>query len=1179
MATTDVRLDGEANNTNGGQTVGPLLYDAARSKVHACWAPAGVAGNAHNRKIMFCSVDIATKTPGTVYNVEPAQTANDLEALSAALLSSGTLLTAYGLFGVRVKESTDGGVTWPTSGDIDGTWGSSTRGCAGLIVDADAATICQLITYEGGGGGSARNTYMRQRTGAGTWGTQVKIHDNALGYFVWDTVNHSAARIGHIFDANHAVLVGDYSNAGANVDQVRALITTDGWATSSTVLIYDYTGSSVPRCPIVRVGSDGTIYVMWIEGGDPVFAHSEDRGATWTVVGSPAALAAVPWDVTYDRWLALDSTDALYAGAWDNTDGGNLVHHSWRGLAALTGWVDDPSEHLTHDGTGGMADALIVGDDLWRLYTWNDTGPVSKVYMLIEGDVVPAAVTPPDPGETQLVPTILAKITLTDTCGAGAKTLYFGMPAFTDPTGQPWDPLIAGLGQAHAGGTPWTNRWNPGDCDLRLKNERVAGQGVSETLLDLFAQYEWTDAPILIQYAFEGIAFVDGEFPILDGRVSKWKDMDSLGVTLYCTHNRDWGRAVIPPGTIELNAYPNAPKDTVGQRKQIAYGDWKTRREKDTSLDVASVYSGITRAPMPLLPISSQTAAGDDYPTLLVSDKEVADDTRGIYIYENAVDQYAQIYTEPTESNPAGGPDTILFDQQQFIVPILPVAAYGTTTIGSIKELLREDKPIDLSGYSSLDYTGGNIEIQMTFGDSRPDGEFVSLELWIFYAKNAWSGTLGRWGIIQRVGFASLTSYTAFGAGASTTFPSNTPIQVAGMTVDPTVVGKWDDFNTAIIHIQTRDTGQKVDVHRIMPVVRYIPSGRILRPGRAGAPIFNVRTGQVVGRHPGVSEIRAIDAKTFAFPVGVPDQNHDSGAPDGAYAGSPGALIEHPVDLVHWAKCELGGVTEAEIATGSDLGSFTAAKTALSGYKIFGAIDREQRLEDWVAEIARQILCWFPRKTGALNSPFCAIPWDPGTAANYRTEADPTIFTRGMIEKGSLKIGRTDVEDVANVIRVNFDYDGIAGTYAEQVFVTDTDSRGWTGSAFAQDQATTTPNDRQTQAGASIESFGRIEFVHNCPNIKDPATATDIRDRLFDWKVQPHVLTEFVTYVNAQDIERGHVLQLGADWDAPATDGGAPRPFPKPCSDGSWAGKNLMVYEKTRAAGLPNRYLIRAVEI
>ena len=385
ITNTQTRVDNENLNTIvPGQAAAALVHDAARGKVHVAWASAGVLAGNHARKVLFASIDTTTRQASTPIVVEAAQTTNDLEdAIGMVLLSDGTILVGYGGYGVRVKESADGGATWPTSTTLDGAWGASTRAFCGFITNA-ARTLCQAVTQERGGGATLNNLYLRKRTGAGAWDTIRLIYDAVAAGKVMQPVG-DGGRIGYIKDANTAMIVGDFTNVASIYDQVRSLYTTNGWTSAATAIAADYTGVGTElRRPICVEGTLGRVHALWVSGGDPTLGYTDTAGAGWTLTGTPPAMAGLPWSVR-DRMLAVDAAGSLVLGAFDGVDPENLMHHVWRGANASTGWSDLPLARLAALGdSAGVGDGLAVGTTLYRVYSRiDDVSGASRLEVIV----------------------------------------------------------------------------------------------------------------------------------------------------------------------------------------------------------------------------------------------------------------------------------------------------------------------------------------------------------------------------------------------------------------------------------------------------------------------------------------------------------------------------------------------------------------------------------------------------------------------------------------------------------------------------------------------------------------------------------------------------------------------------------------------------------------------------
>lgn len=788
-------------------------------------------------------------------------------------------------------------------------------------------------------------------------------------------------------------------------------------------------------------------------------------------------------------------------------------------------------------------------------------------------------------------PILLATIELRSFGDASPLTLHLSSPAYIGPDDQPWDGLIHEPSQISAGGAVLTEKWNPVDVDLVIQDRPVTGQVGGATFSDLFPLYEFVGARVLLQIAFDNTMVTSDYRTIFDGTITNFRNMDSLHVSLYCSQDREWS-AVIPPRVMD-KTYPNAPKDLKGVPIPIRFGNWQTGRRRMTLpghlADYDPIFWAVARGHANTLPTSSQVADGPTQPQFLVSDRECAAGTGDLYIFESSVNQIAKTLTAPGESNPAGGPNILTLPSDRvYLVPILPVGIEPSTTGLNAQELLREDKPIDLAGFASLDWDAGAKVIMLTMPDVASLGTFVQMIVYIAYNKNSWSAPLGTFGIKN---LSEITQSLADFVTPATTSPIGTarPEGDDSVTIATTgpVCSKWEDIPNCVVYIDVGAAGQKVDIHRIVPIVKYVPAGRIVRPGttRQKATRYNVRGSPSNSRRAEFrfyyrTDITTPDVTEFetgqmALPVGMPDKHHASGALPGTYTGTDGAVIEHPCDLIHWLLRELGGLPATQITSDAGaFGSFVDARAVLAGYQFFGEWAQTTDVETAVAELAAEALCWAFRRTTVAGAPWVLIPWDTGAALNYRTATDLFRFNASdrTVQQGSLSVNRTDIARVVNRLHVNFDYDQRTSSYAQQIFIAPGDSWGWDGSAYVRDQNGSGPDNREAVATSSQALYGLRDAVVNLPHVKDPATAMSIRNRTFDWLVCPRVTVDFVTFHNAIDLERGHVIALGTDWDGLIA-------YPKPGSDGSWGSKRFIVTEVRRLAGLPVQYAVKATEI
>lgn len=103
-------------------------------------------------------------------------------------------------------------------------------------------------------------------------------------------------------------------------------------------------------------------------------------------------------------------------------------------------------------------------------------------------------------------------------------------------------------------------------------------------------------------------------------------------------------------------------------------------------------------------------------------------------------------------------------------------------------------------------------------------------------------------------------------------------------------------------------------------------------------------------------------------------------------------------------------------------------------------------------------------------------------------------------------------------------------------------------------------NDREHEMTAAVALYGaRRELNVEARTIHETRTALALRNRIHDLFRAPRTAIRFSTR-KAPDIERGNVIEFGADLDAIAS-------YPGPGSNGSWVGKRFMVVEVSHDLG------------
>ena len=784
---------------------------------------------------------------------------------------------------------------------------------------------------------------------------------------------------------------------------------------------------------------------------------------------------------------------------------------------------------------------------------------------------------------TQRRPYYLVTIDLPAYSPNAAKTLHLSTPDYTGPDGTRWDDTVLEVGQINAGGSWLTSKWNPVDLDLVISDKRVTGQGVAETFHDYMPDYEFVGATVHVQIAFENTVSVNDYRTIFYGKVVDWADMDSREVTLYCSQDRSWS-VPVPPNAILKGDYPYAPMDVLGLKRPIVIGDFFLNAATIPNVVSGSeaVQAGVARAVLPALVVEQQSASGGlTTPKAILSDKDLYTDPTRLLLYEPSLEVFA--YSDAAPTITGTGPTYAQVDgSYQFNVPILGVENDGSTAT-SWQECTRKDKAYTLTGKTSFDYTATTRVLQLLMPEVQELGTFVGASVLCWYNKSAGGASLPRFGLKHSVNGDGLAD---FPTAATSSVSASVPYGFTSVNVGPIATGgtdsiqAWPDIVNGKLYADVRTAGQTLEIHRIALVVKYRPYAKLVTPAvaRGGTLPSFPRTGRLGGR-PDLPNFRGdfsgsrpatyeYGGPLYCYARGVPDSGHASATANGTYTGTSGALIEHPVDIVHWALRELGGLASSAITTTSgDFGSFADARTDLASYKFACSLSQEQGLEEFVEDIGAQALCWFHRRTTEPGAPWVAIPWATSASRDYREASDLVDFNRAgpFVVRDSLKVGRTPLSGVANAIRVNYDYDLRTRTYGDQLYITPDGSRIYSAGAFTTDGA------RVTTATTSETRFGSRELTVNLSYVRDPLTASSILLSMFDWRVNPRVRVRFATFLNALDLERGHILRLGSDWDSFLT-------YPKPGGDGSWASKNLQVYAVRKLTQLPVQYEVLAVE-
>ncbi len=400
-----VRVDNANLNTAETQRVAGIWQNPTTGLIYLAWCSSKVLGDGTNKNIYFNTFDPETKTAGTPLLIASSATLQAYDGVSMVVLDDGTIILSSGFYTVEAWESTTGGLTFTGPVNVDP---GGTRGLGGLVTDG---VNVWALTQEYGGGGTQSDLYVTKRISAGLWDTPILI-DNTPGfstspfYEIFATYRLSSMRAGGMVDANNGFFLLGYSNASANEDQVRAIWTTNGWASGHhETVVADYTTgdatASFARLPVTLRGRGDVFYAMWIRnhpvyGEIPVLSSTADGGQTWTTPYTPTQFQGISWDNAFNRAFAIDSHDNLYCSSIDESDGTNHKHQLFRSTADPNVWVQTTCEHLAFSiSTASAGDGFIYNGDFYRVFDQVRGGTYYSVDVLYEEHVSPEDLPPP----------------------------------------------------------------------------------------------------------------------------------------------------------------------------------------------------------------------------------------------------------------------------------------------------------------------------------------------------------------------------------------------------------------------------------------------------------------------------------------------------------------------------------------------------------------------------------------------------------------------------------------------------------------------------------------------------------------------------------------------------------------------------------------------------------------
>lgn len=412
-ACTFTRLCSIDTTEADGKYAGELHYDSSSGTIFCVWLEQASSGQTGSMR--FARYNPVTRVPSLETAIR-SWTYNNTVAAPAFSVLGSTLVAAWytgtsdsGGNEARSSESTDGGVTWAATADINSAVGTRNEYLLALAHDGTTFWAATVGVGSPGGTGDVR---IYSRTGASTWTASAgnPVYNSGGGGGTpgpWETSIQSESSTGlFMSSATAGCLVGFRStDAASNTRKLTCLYTADGWATATPVDIDTATGSHTGRVKGVKFAS-GRILVMYGDPDNnfkPLFAYSDDSGVTWTLVATPpivssemTTLGITNVDASFDISICLDAQENIIFSFSSENVINPGYHLTFRGTIAagfvLAGSCSYVSGSPTWN-TSTTGRSIIVDGTMQRLLCAVNPTPNPDTYLLdflaVEGAGVP----------------------------------------------------------------------------------------------------------------------------------------------------------------------------------------------------------------------------------------------------------------------------------------------------------------------------------------------------------------------------------------------------------------------------------------------------------------------------------------------------------------------------------------------------------------------------------------------------------------------------------------------------------------------------------------------------------------------------------------------------------------------------------------------------------------------
>lgn len=565
-------------------------------------------------------------------------------------------------------------------------------------------------------------------------------------------------------------------------------------------------------------------------------------------------------------------------------------------------------------------------------------------------------------------------------------------------------------------------------------------------------EYLWQGAQVTIWSWFEELDDFSKALHEFTGRVDGFR-LGRKELTLNLIQSSSWNVST-PPTIIDETNYPNAVDRGNSLPVPIFAGDFSSRRMRTPWASATANIddweeAGAGTGVVPFVVVDPGLGQADVKVVVACHEvSEISDHTAGNSTFIVAGDSLAPLDPASGITEVSGSSESYLTIDDDTLFAwyaVKPVDVRTGAGNNSASEPRRAMDPFDETSYATLDQTAGTDKekLELILPNLGPLGLIDTVTVNIAFSGNA-------------ANTQNIRAYPRDSGDAST----GSVVSAVSTSTSPGILsGTWDAsyFDRTTWRFGESDTQAAVDlvvdfagasasnkarIYWAIIKVRYKPSQSLVVPASSQTQVVGRR-----GRRPGQPFSPVGGQRGFAQPIiqtfetpalyefggvfyGNPKGPVDDGS--GTYTGTAAALIQRPPDIASWFLQTFAGVSSGDITSGTDFGSFAAARDALrngepNDFKMAMHIGQVTNVGRVLEQIAAQCLGCFVLDRFTDQWQFHV--WKRGRHVDY----DETVYWRDMYD-WELATG-SDV-DLIQGVRCRYLFDHFKGRTLYESFCT-----------------------------------------------------------------------------------------------------------------------------------------------